>query len=125
MEFVVTILIYLVVPVIGLKLYFFLCQRMKDSNVESPPLAPLFLLFVSYGGWLLVILTSLFWKWSGMATLGIAYLVLLAPIIMLILTLLLFRQRKLSIYHRSTFVASIAYFGMLGFIWLGRMISNQ
>ena len=51
---------------------------MKDNNIESPPFVPLFLLFVTYGGWLIVLLTKLFWVWSGMATLGIAYLILTA-----------------------------------------------
>jgi hypothetical protein len=121
MEFV-AILTHLVVPLVGLKSYLWLCQRMKDSHIEAPPFVPLFLLFFSYGGWLMVLLTKLFWFWSGMASLDLACLVLLAPIIMLILAFLMFRQRKLSVYHLSTFAGSLAYFVMLGLLWLGTLI---
>jgi hypothetical protein len=122
MDFIVASLIYLVVPLAGLKFYLFLCQRMKDREIPSPPIVPLFLIFATYGGWLTVLLTTVFGAWSGMATLGLAYLVLLAPVLMLILAFLLFRQRKLSSYHYSTFVSSSAYFVLLGLIWLGRKI---
>jgi hypothetical protein len=125
MEFIFTGLLYFVVPLTGLKFYLFVCQRMKEREIASPPVVPLFLLFATYAGWLVVLLTSLFWFWSGMAAPGFAYLVLLAPVLMLIQASPLFRQRKFSCYHYSTFVGSSAYFvlpGLIWLIWLGRQI---
>jgi hypothetical protein len=121
MEYVSAMLIHMVVPLLGLKVYLFLCQRMKDHDLESPPLIPLFFCFLTYGGWLVVLLTAVFWRWSGMATLGIACLLFLAPLLMLSLAFRLFRQRKLSLYHRSAFVASAGYIVMPGLIYFGKM----
>jgi hypothetical protein len=57
----------------------------------------------------MVALTELFWYWSGMASLGVAYLMLLAPVVMAILAVMLYRQRRLSRYHFGSFIASVVY----------------
>jgi hypothetical protein len=46
--------------------------------VVSPPAVPFFVLFFTLGGWLLVLLTAWFWEWSGLASLGMLYLIFIA-----------------------------------------------
>jgi hypothetical protein len=109
MEMAVAILIHLVVPVSGLCLYGRLRNRMIETRIPDPPTVPFFILFATYGGWLLVILTLLLWYWSGMATLGLAYLMFIAPIVMLALAVRLYKQRNSSSFHFCAFVASAVY----------------
>ena len=113
MEVVKALLIYLVVPAAGLQWFLWLCDDMREEKIEHPPVVPLFIIFATYGGLLLVILTAFFWYWSGMASLGLAYLLFLAPIIMLILAWQLYPERKASRFHRAAFVASVAYIGIV------------
>ena len=97
-------------------------------RVAQPPHAPcsrsivagcLVLYFVRhFGGWLLVLLTALFWVWSGMASLGVGYLIFIAPIITAILAWRLRQSRTVSAYHRNAFLASIAYTGLICVGWL-------
>jgi len=109
MEFVKPILINFVVPSAGIVLFLELRQKMLAANVEEPPSKALFVLFATYGGWLVVILTSLFGYWSGMATLGFAYLMLFAPLLMPAIAIAFFGRRVLSVYHRAVFWLSAAY----------------
>jgi hypothetical protein len=103
------ILIHFVVPASGLGLYWRLRERMIETGIPKAPVIPFFILFATYGGWLLVGLTLLFWYWSGMATLGLAYLTLIAPIVMLALAVRLYKQRNLSTFHFGAFAASAVY----------------
>jgi hypothetical protein len=109
MEYAAATLIYFVIPASGLCLYSRLRNRMLTAGIPDPPIIPFFILFATYGGWLLVILTSLFVGWSGMATLGVAYLMFIAPVVMLTLTIRLYKRRNLSGFHFSAFVASAVY----------------
>ena len=104
MELVRAILVNFVVPLAGLKVFLSLRERMLERQIERPPVVPLFIIFATYGGLLVVVLTVLFLRWSGMASLGVFYLVLVAPIAMM-----LFRQRRLSPYHFGSFIASGIY----------------
>ena len=70
--------LHLGVPALGFWLYVKLC---KDESISKYSL-PLFILFFTYGGWLMVILTGLFWYWSGMASLGVVFLIFVAPFIL-------------------------------------------
>ena len=72
MELVRAILIHAVVPFAGVALFVELRQKILEADIEEPQTVPLFILFATYGGWIVVILTLLFWYWSGMATLGFA-----------------------------------------------------
>lgn len=125
MKVILAIVIHFIVPVTGLKLYLFVCQRMKDSNIEYPPFIPFFILFFTYGTFTLIVLTLCFWYWSGAASLGAAYLMLLAPILMFLLVIILFPKRKLSRYHYSAFIASAGYVVLIGFIWAGVLYLNN
>lgn len=109
MDIVKALLIHLVVPAAGLQWFLWLRHDMREEQVENPPVIPLFIIFSTYGGLLLVILTTFFWYWSGMASLGLAYLLSLAPIVMLILAWRLYPQRKSSRFHKAAYVASVCY----------------
>ncbi len=109
MELVRAILVNFVVPLAGLKVLLSLRERMFERQIERPPVVPLFIIFATYGGLLVVVLTILFLRWSGMASVGVFYLVLVAPIAMTVLAVMLFRQRRLSPYHFGSFIASGIY----------------
>ena len=115
---VVGLLIHLAVPATGLAIYLYLCGRMRFKEIKNPPYAPLFILFFSFGGWLMVLLTILFWLPSGAMYLGGGYLLLLAPVLMLVLIVSLYEGRTLSKYHLYSYRASIAYEVMLGILIL-------
>lgn len=82
---------------------------MQQPRLQHLPVTPLLLALVTYGGWLLVILTWLFWSWSGMATIGLAYLVFVAPILMGYVAWRLYDQRKQSQFHLMLFIACAFY----------------
>jgi len=122
MEIAKAILIHLVVPLAGLQVFYWLRNRMRSSGVERPLAIHLFLTFVAYGGWLMVILTAVFWYWSGIASIGLVYLVFVAPIVMTVLAVTLYRQRGLSRYHRGLFIASAAYPCLIGLLAIIRSL---
>jgi hypothetical protein len=99
----------LVIPLLGVIAYGLLCRRMWRMQIASPPFLSYFILFATFGGWLMVLLTALFWEWSGMASLGVFYLVLIAPFLTAFLAWKLNGRRALSGFHQSAFVASISY----------------
>ena len=104
MEILKPLLIYLVVPAVGLLVFMWLKDDMYEKEIEDPPIASLFIIFATYGGWLIVVLTLIFWYASGMALLGVAYLMFLAP-----LAAWLYPKRDLSPYHSWAFFMSAGY----------------
>jgi hypothetical protein len=110
MEIIIFIVIHVVIPVLGLIWYISIVGKMKKENIVERPIMALFVLFATYGGLLVMALTSLFWYWSGMASLGMAYLILLAPIVMLVFALVYYKKRNISKYHVWIFNASWLYF---------------
>ena len=107
---ITAVTIHLVIPLSGLLVYFGLIRKMKREKVENPPTIDLFLSFATYGGLLLVTLTTLFWKWSGLASLGSFYLILGAPIVMGIIAYRNYKNRQLPKYHLWTYKAGLLYF---------------
>jgi hypothetical protein len=95
---------------------------MLRTHIQSPLFFYYFILFATYGGWLMVLLTALFWEWSGAASLGVFYLVLVAPFVTAGVTFSLRGSYALSVFHRVAYIASMAYSGLmvvtLG-VWLG------
>lgn len=83
---------------------------MKKQDIPNAPTAELFIIFSTYGGLLLVVLTTLFWLWSGMASLGVFYLILAAPIIMGIIAYRHRKTRTISKYHNWTYISGLLYF---------------
>jgi len=119
---ITAVAIHLLVPLLGVAAFLLLCRRMRRAQIPSPPFFSYFVLFGTFGGWLLVLLTALFWEWSGMASIGVFSLVLVAPLVTATLALSLWRRRALSAFHRRAFAASVAYSGfMLASVlsWLG------
>jgi len=108
-EIITGLTIHLVIPLSGLLFFLQLRIRMKKENIQNKPEIELFIIFATYGGLLLVILTELFWDWSGMASLGTFYLILGAPIVM---GLIFYRHRHTrnhSKYHQWTYILAFAY----------------
>ncbi len=101
--------IYLLVPFLGAGAFLLLCRRMARLRIPSPPYWPWFILAGAFGGWLLVVLTALWWQWSGMASIGVFTLVLIAPVVAAALALRLRESRTLSRFHRRAFVAAVGY----------------
>jgi hypothetical protein len=101
--------LYILVPTLGLFGFMLLLRHIRFQDIPEPPLIPLFTLFVLFDGPLQVILTELFWKWSGMASIGLTFLVTAGPVLALVL---FFRGRKVSHrskYHRFIPLLSLAY----------------
>jgi hypothetical protein len=69
-DIIIAMTIYLVIPLTGLIIYLGLVRKMKTKKISFPPTIDLFLTFATYGGLLLLALTTLLWQWSGMTSLG-------------------------------------------------------
>jgi len=104
--------IHLILPLTGLLWFLRLKKQMKTENIPNAPTTELFIIFSTYGGLLLVALTTLFWLWSGMASLGTFYLVLVAPIIMGIIAYRHRKTRTISKYHNWTYLSGLFYFAI-------------
>lgn len=102
-------LIYVSVPLLGLTAFMVLRQRLLNAGAAPFVVAAWFILFATYGGALLVVLTQLFWRWSGAASLGGAYLLLVAPLLLLVLGWALWRRRALAGYDNAPYVLCFAY----------------
>ena len=113
------------VPLIGLGLFWRMKNKMIKDNISSPPILDLFIVFATYGGLLLVTLTTLFWEWSGMASLGTFYLILVAPFVMGVISYKNYKQRQDSKYHGWTFESGIVYFIIAPLTFLGLFYLNR
>lgn len=102
--------IHFTFPVLGIILYFMLLKRMKREGVEHRPVWSLFILFATYGAILTIVLTAVFWRWSGILSLLIIYLILFAPLIIGLIAYRNYNRRMLSVYHKYTFIAAVAYY---------------
>jgi hypothetical protein len=112
-EIIIAVTIHLLVPLIGLVVFLLLCRRMSRRKIPSPPYYTYFTLFAAFGGWLLVLLTGLFWEWSGMASLGVFSLTLVFPIVTAFQSEGLRYSRKVSLYHQCAYAGCIAYSGLM------------
>ncbi len=112
-ELVRGLVVHFIVPVIGVLLFIFLCHKIRKQNIPHPPIVPWFNLFFTYGGFTTVILTEFLWVWSGMASLGCFYLLLVSPWIMLAQLIYLIPYRQLSLFHLWAFRLSIAWYPVL------------
>jgi hypothetical protein len=82
---------------------------MKD-NAPAPSTDTFFVLYATYAGLLMVALTSIFWYWSGMASAGCFYLVLVAPILMAVIAYRNRKKRFISPYYMLAYKAGWMYF---------------
>ena len=98
-----------------------LCRRMRDSGAGRPPYARLSLVLVTYCSALWFVASALVGSLELAAYVPL-FLVLAAPLVMLAVALLTFRERKVSPYHNAAFLGSVAYFCLLfgGFVLLSK-----
>jgi len=118
MEFIIGITIHILIPLIGFLYFIHFRNRMKNENIQKAPTLELFVVFATYGALLIVVLTKLFWNWSGMASLGVFYLVLVAPIMMGVIS---YRNRKIKMntkYHKWIYSSGILYFVVAPLVFL-------
>ena len=109
-ETLIAIIIHIIVPLLGLGLFLRLRNQMTRNGISNPPTIELFIIFVTYGGLLLVTLTTLFWQWSGLASLGTFYLIIAAPVIMGLICYRNYKLRLESKYRNWTFNLGLFYF---------------
>jgi hypothetical protein len=110
LEIVIALVIHLIIPLIGLLYFTRLISKMKKEKIQNAPTIELFIIFATYGGLLLIILTALIWKWSGMASLGVFYLIFGAPIVMGLISYKNRKTRMNSKYHNLTYLSGILYY---------------
>src|SRR5947208_11089968 len=91
-EFIVGLFIYLVVPLAGLIWYVKLCRQLRKRGAPAGLSKQLFIIFLCWGGVLLEALTAVFWHWSGLAAVGMFFLIIVAPVLLFFVTLGLERQ---------------------------------
>ncbi len=116
-EVLIALTIHLLIPLAGLLYFLRLNKQIKNEGLENAPTIELFIIFATYGGLLLVALTTLFWKWSGLASLGTAYLIFGAPIAMGIIAFTQRKTKKDSKYHYWTFLMGLSYFAIAPLIF--------
>ncbi len=104
----IVLFIHLILPLIGLIIYLRLLAKLKKENLAKLGI-DFFILFITYGGLLMSLLTALFWKYSGMAALGAFYLIILAPILMGIIAYNNHKVTSVSKYHKLAFQAALYY----------------
>ena len=109
-EIIVFLAIHLIAPLVGFLYFLYLIVQMKRENIPNPPIISLFVVFAVYGLTLLLVLTELFWYWSGMTSLGALFLIFCTPIPMAVITFRHWRRKKISKYHKWTFILGLAYF---------------
>jgi hypothetical protein len=107
---ILAIIIYLLLPFTGLLIFLWLRRKMRKEKIPIPPTLAFFIVFFNYGGLLVVLLTNFFLQWSGLASLGTFYLIFIAPILMATIAFYYYRDRRLSIYHKSAFMSGALYF---------------
>ncbi|MDQ3072732.1 MAG: hypothetical protein M3Q97_05670 [Bacteroidota bacterium] len=109
-EIIIGLTIHLLLPLTGLLWFLKVQLQMKKEKVPNAPAFELFILFATYGGLLLVALTTLFWQWSGMASLGTFYLIFGAPVAMGLISYRHRQSKNNSKYHNRAFVLGLLYF---------------
>jgi hypothetical protein len=109
-EVIIPIIIYFVVPFLAFLLLIGLIWKMMAESIEKPPIIALSISLMNYSVLLILGLTSIFWKWSGMASIGSAYQFTLAPILMAFVSYRYYKKKELSFYHLLSYRSGIFYF---------------
>lgn len=89
--------------------YIVLLFRMRREGVGNPPIIPMFFLFGTVGGWLLV-----FGSPYGLAALFTVFLFVVSPIVLLASSYWLQLKEERSIYHRISIWSGFWYPALLG-----------
>lgn len=112
-QILIALFIHVLTPLAGIACFILVARRASREGASRLFQAELFFLFTVYGGWLLVVLTSLFWEWSGMASLGALFLLFIAPFVLLPIAFHLWKSRNASFVHMRAFQAAIGYYPLL------------
>lgn len=116
-------LIHIVVPVCGIIFYLYLLFKAKPIKDDNSLALSLLAVFFNYSGLVIIILTSLFWYWSGLASLGLLYSVTIGPLLMIGIAIGLYRKRNTTKYHKIIFNLSALYVPIVGIsYWLITML---
>lgn len=108
-DIIIAVTVHFIVPLAGLVAYVGLVKKIRKEHVHDAPVAELFVIFATYGGLLLVLLTSLLWEWSAMASLGTFYLILVGPFVMGYIAYKNRNRVTESTYHRWTYLSGLLY----------------
>ena len=112
-EIIIVLFIHVLVPLAGLAIYLRLLAKLRKQNLVSTLGIYFLIIFITYGGLLMVVLTGFFWRWSGMASLGLFYLLLPAPVLMAVTAYNNNKLNSLSRYHWLAFRSGLFYFAIL------------
>lgn len=112
-DWIIFLFVHLLIPIIGITIYVMLVKKMKKEEIPNPPITQLFWVFGTYGVFIILILTSLIWKWSGMASIGAFASLTIGPIIACISAYSVYKNRRLTRYHKLTYWLSIVYVGFV------------
>jgi hypothetical protein len=115
-ELIPGLFIHLVVPLAGLIWYVKLCRQLRKQGAPTGLSKQLFIIFLCWGGVLLELLTAMLWQWSGLAAVGMFFLVFVAPVLLFFVTLGLKRQKP---QFRAERIALYACYGYYALIILG------
>jgi hypothetical protein len=107
-ELLPAFLVYILIPVTGLIAFLLLIRRIRRGTSDKVLELSYFFLFFTLGGWLLIALTAQFLDWSGMASLGMFYLLLVAPFLSTITAWRLRNQWRRSPFHLFAFWGHVA-----------------
>ncbi|GEM_PF-6636087 len=123
---VAALIINLGVPLVLILLFQQLQVRMREARIAPPPLLPLAASFISYGNWLVTLLTALFLR--GGVIQGVMFMVLVSfsVLAMPACAFLAYRDRDRSKWHRSLFWICASYLAigpLLG--WITVIIRNS
>ena len=105
-EIIVTSLIHLAIPLIGLISYLDIITQTRRDKIENAPTISIFTIFTTYWLFFLVLLTFIFLEWSPIAGIATWYLVLAAPILMASIAVSNYKKMSVSKYHYWTFISS-------------------
>lgn len=101
--------INIVLPILGVLLFLVVNGKMYEILQEYSPTVGLFLIFACYGGILWGGLTSIFWKYSGMAGIGFAFMIGILPIASIAYYIKFHKMSSESRYHHWILKGLIAY----------------
>lgn len=124
METLAPIIIYFLVPIIGLALFFYTNKNLKPRSKKELFTLKLLIAFGCMGGLTLVLLTLLFWELSGLASVGIAFLIFIAPILMALIGYDSYNKRE-DKAENILFKLSVSYFALLPLILLIGLILDK
>lgn len=104
------IIVFLIIPALGVYLYRVILGEIKEDFKAFTMETELFAVFANYGILLLLFLTTAFWGWSGMSSLGVFYLILVAPVMMLYIAYKGEKFKSESKYYMNVAKAAGLYF---------------